>query len=169
MNVTEQARLVEAIASGSDNAALTAALKAREQRRANLQRGLDAVDAGEHLTAFDSAATARELRRRVEEWRGLVQRNTPIARQVLDRLLTARICWTPRRDDGIYEYSGRLHYDRLLAGIVPTEKRQAEERDGRDCYGRYGVPNGIRASANRIAQLGPGPSSLLTNVSTRPA
>jgi hypothetical protein len=53
----------------------------------------------------------------------LVQRNTPIARQVLDRLLTDRICWTPRRDEGMYEYAGRLHYDRLLAGIVPTEKR----------------------------------------------
>jgi hypothetical protein len=74
-------------------------------------------------TLSDAAATARELRSRVEEWRGLVQRNMPIARQVLDRLLTDRICWTPRRDEGIYEYRGRLHYDRLLAGIVPTEKR----------------------------------------------
>ena len=88
-----------------------------------LQRELDAVTAGEHLTAFDSAATARELRRRVEEWRGLVKRNTPIAREVLDRLLTERICWTPRRDEGIYEYRGRLHYNRLLAGIVPAENR----------------------------------------------
>jgi hypothetical protein len=102
---------------------LTAALKAREQRRAHLQRELDALDAGEHLTAFDSAATAHELRHRVEEWRGLVQRNTPIARQVLDRLVIDRICWTPRRDEGKYEYTGRLHYDRLLVGIVPTEKR----------------------------------------------
>jgi hypothetical protein len=57
----------------------------------------------------------------------LVQRNTPIARQVLDRLLADRICWTPRRDEGIYEYKGRLHYDRLLAGIVPTEKRGKPE------------------------------------------
>ena len=130
MNVTEQARLVEAIAGGSDIAALTTALKEREQRRAYLQHELDAVDAGEHLKAFDSAATARELRRRVEEWHGLVQRNTPIARQVLDRLLTDRICWTPRRDDGIYEYRGRLHYDRLLAGIVATEKRRNGEARG---------------------------------------
>ena len=45
------------------------------------------------------------------------RRDTPIARQVLDRLLTDRICWTPRRDEGIYEYRGRLHYNRLLAGI----------------------------------------------------
>jgi hypothetical protein len=120
VNVTEQARLVEAVASGSGIAALTAALKEREQRRAQLQRELDAVEC---LTAFDSAATARELRRRVDEWRGLVQRNTPIPRQVLDRLLADRICWTPRRDEGVYEYRSRLHYDRLLAGIVPIEKR----------------------------------------------
>lgn len=37
-------------------------------------------------------------------------------------------CWLTgfaghRGDEGIYEYRGRLHYDRLLAGIVPAEKR----------------------------------------------
>jgi hypothetical protein len=97
--------------------------RARCARRAALQHELDAAEAAEHVTAFDVAATARELRRRVEEWRGLVQRNTPIARQVLDRLLADRICWTPQHNEGIYEYRGRLHYDRLLAGIVPTDER----------------------------------------------
>jgi site-specific DNA recombinase len=123
VNTAEQARFVEAIAAGGDIAALTAALKAREHRRMILQHELDAVDA-QQLSDFDSSASARELRRRVDEWRGLVQRNTPIARQVLDRLLADRIAWTPRRDEGIYEYSGRLQLDRLLSGIVLTEDRR---------------------------------------------
>lgn len=67
VNITEQARLVEAIAGGSEIAVLTKALKTREQRRTYLQHELDTVDAGEHLTAFDAAATARELRRRVKD------------------------------------------------------------------------------------------------------
>ena len=66
--------------------------------------------------------------RRVEEWRGLVQRNTPIARQVLDRRQADRIAWTPHLDDAIYEYSGRLQFDRLLAGIVRTENRRKRQR-----------------------------------------
>jgi hypothetical protein len=44
-------------------------------------------------------------------------------RQVLDRLLADRIVWTPRRDDGIYGYAGRLQFDGLLQGIVVTENR----------------------------------------------
>ena len=158
VNVTEQARLVEAVASGSDIPALAAALKARELRRAQLQRELDAVDARERLTAFDSAATARELRRRVDEWHGLVRRNTPIARQVLDRLLADRITWTPRRDDGIYEYAGRLQFDRLLTGIVRTEDRRKPKVSRlTDPYGRYGVPNGIRTRVLALKGPRPGP------------
>jgi len=32
-----------------------------------------------------------------------LRRNTPIARQVLDRLLGERISWTPKRDEGVHE------------------------------------------------------------------
>ena len=47
-----------------------------------------------------------------------VRRNTPSARQVLDRLLEDRIAWTPRPEAHEYAYRGRLKFDRLLAGIV---------------------------------------------------
>jgi DNA invertase Pin-like site-specific DNA recombinase len=121
---TEQRRLVEALAKGGEMVMLTQALGEREQRRALLQRELAAFGAREQLSSFDSSAVARELGRRVEEWRGLVQRNTPIARQVLDRLLRDRIAWTPRRDEGVYEYAGRLHFDGLLTGIVAIEAKK---------------------------------------------
>jgi len=50
-----------------------------------------------------------------------------IARQVLDRLLSERIDWTPKRDEGLYEYSGRLQFDRLLQGIVLTDGQRKSQ------------------------------------------
>ena len=50
------------IAGSSDIAALTTALTAREQRRAQLQDELDAVAAGEHLMSFDSVWTLSNSR-----------------------------------------------------------------------------------------------------------
>ena len=55
------------------------------------------------------------------EWRRLVKRQTPIARQVLGKLLEGRIAWTPRKAEGVYEFAGRATFDRLLSGIVLTE------------------------------------------------
>ena len=80
-------------------AALTTALTARERRHGSAPaRTRRRHHYRERLTAFDAAATARELRRRVEEPAPLRAAKIVIARQVLDRLLTDRICWTPRRE-----------------------------------------------------------------------
>ena len=49
-------------------------------------------------------------------------------RRVLDRLLPERIAWTPRREDGIYEYRDRLHFDHVLTGIALTERRAKSNR-----------------------------------------
>ena len=56
------------------------------------------------------------------------KRNMPIARQMLDRLLKERIDWTRRRHDGIYDYRGRVHFDRLLEGIVAAPKRRNQKQ-----------------------------------------
>jgi hypothetical protein len=50
----------------------------------------------------------------------LLHRQTPLARQVLSCLLDGRIAWTPRKAEGLYEFSGRVKYDQLL-GIVVTQ------------------------------------------------
>lgn len=63
--------------------ALATALRDREARRLRLQAELAALDSTDRI-AFDAPRVARELRRRVDEWRGLVRRQTQIARQVLD-------------------------------------------------------------------------------------
>ena len=66
-------------------------------------------------------AIERDLRKRLVEWRGLLRRQTPLARQVLARLLDGRIAWTPRKDEGLYEFTGRAKFDRLLSGVVFTQ------------------------------------------------
>jgi hypothetical protein len=40
---------------------------------------------------------------------------------VLSRLVDGRIAWTPRKDEGVYEFSGRVKFDRLLHGVVVTQ------------------------------------------------
>ena len=54
------------------------------------------------------------------EWRGLLRRQAPLTRQVLGLVLDGRIGWTPRKDEGLYEFAGRAKFDGLLSGIVFT-------------------------------------------------
>ena len=69
-----------------------------------------------------------DLVNRLAEWRGLLKRQTPIARQVLSKLLADKIVWTPRKDEGLYEFAGRARFDRTLAGIVDTVGRESPYR-----------------------------------------
>ena len=122
----EQASLVAAIARTGQVDALANAIKEREEDRARLHHELAALDGLERLSTFDVRGVERDLRKRLEEWRGLLRRQTPLSRQVITRLLDGRIAWTPRKEEGIYEFAGRAKFDKLLSGIV--------------CYARYGVP-----------------------------
>ncbi len=63
----------------------------------------------------------RELVNRFAEWRGLLKRQTPIARQVLGKLLDGKIAWTGRKEERLYQFAGRAKFDRILAGIVSTD------------------------------------------------
>ena len=117
----EQARFVAAIAAAGDVDALAVALKERERDRARLSRELAALDTLEALAGFDPQTVERQLRQKLAEWRGLLRRQTPLARQVLARLLDGRIVWTPNREEGLYEFVGHVKLDRLLSGVVFTQ------------------------------------------------
>ena len=117
---SEQARYVAAIAIAGQVEALAQALGENDKRRARLRHELEALDSPDHLSTFDVRQVERDLRKRLVEWRGLLRRQTPLARQVLGRLLDGRISWTPRKDQGVYEFVGRARFDRLLSGIVFT-------------------------------------------------
>jgi site-specific DNA recombinase len=118
---TEQLRFVAAIAAAGEMDALTRALKDSERTRARMQQELAALDGLARLDTFDPRRVERDLRTRLDEWRELVGRQTPIARQVLAKLLDGKVAWTPRREDGLYEFAGRVRFDQVLKGIVHTE------------------------------------------------
>jgi hypothetical protein len=108
-------------ATAGEVEALSRALAERERQRLGIVRELAVLDRLDRGPGFDAAAVERDLRARVVDWRGLLRRQTPLARQVLARLVDGKIAWTPRRDLGRYEFAGRAKFDALLKGIVVTE------------------------------------------------
>ena len=127
----QQGRYVAAIAQAGEIDALVIALKTCDQDRQRVQRELAALDGRDRLSTFDVKRIERDLANRLAEWRGLLKRQTPIARQVLSKLLADKIVWTPRKDrkdEGLYEFAGRARFDRTLAGIVDTVGRESPYR-----------------------------------------
>ena len=114
-----------AIAQAGEIDALVIALKTCDQDRQRVQRELAALDGMDRLSTFDVKRIEGDLVNRLAEWRGLLKRQTPIARQVLSKLLADKIVWTPRKDEGLYEFAGRARFDRTLAGIVDTVGRES--------------------------------------------
>lgn len=117
----QQGRYVAAIAQAGEIDSLVTALKTCELDRQRVRRELTALDGLDRLSTFDANRIERDLVSRLQEWRGLLKRQTPIARQVLSSLLADKIAWTPRNDERLYEFAGRAKFDRILAGIVDTE------------------------------------------------
>jgi hypothetical protein len=99
---------------------LAQALAENHRRLARLRYELATLDSLDHLGNFDVRQVERDLRKRLVEWRGLLKRQTPIARQALSKLLADKIAWTPRKDEGLYEFAGRAKFDRLLSRVVFT-------------------------------------------------
>ena len=124
----QQGRYVAAIAQAGEIDALVIALKTCDQDRQRVQRELAALDGMDRLSTFDVKRIERDLVNRLAEWRGLLKRQTPLARQVLSKLLADKIVWTPRKDEGLYEFAGRARFDRTLAGIVDTVGRESPYR-----------------------------------------
>jgi hypothetical protein len=69
---------------------------------------------------FDVRRIEREVRKRLADWRELLRRQTPVARQIVSHLLDGRILCTPNQDERLYTFTGRVKFDQLLSGVVPT-------------------------------------------------
>lgn len=81
----ELARLAGAIAQGGDLGSLLQALKAREAKRDELRAELSALGQAATLTTFDLRRFERDVRTRLTDWQGLLHRQTPQARQILQK------------------------------------------------------------------------------------
>jgi hypothetical protein len=97
---------------------------------------------------FDPDAVSRQLRARLNEWRGLLRANVGSGRRVLGKLLKGCLTFT-RRVEGrreFCEFSGEGTIRPILEGIVD------------DSITTSGVPNGIRTRV--LALKGPRPRPL---------
>ena len=115
----EIGRLTHAIATGGPLAGLLTGLKDREDRRTAIRaelRGLRRVEQSGHV---DRSVLATQIRQRVDEWHGLLTRQTAHARQLLTKLVEGPMIFTPQpRESGTWEFTATARFDRLLAGIV---------------------------------------------------
>jgi hypothetical protein len=117
-----QTRLLEAITTAGDVPTLAAAFKSRETRKTQLTRELAVFDQRLTMERLDPHRLERDLRKRITEWRSLLGKQTPIARQIVLKLLDdGRILFTPKPEEVYYESPARTVLDRLLSGVIPPE------------------------------------------------
>jgi DNA repair exonuclease SbcCD ATPase subunit len=118
----EQERLVAAISAAGQIDALARALQQRERQKARLVAELAALGQVSRHSSTQATRLERELRERLTEWRALLHRRTPLARQVVSKLLDRRIAWTPFQNERRCEYQGRVKLDHLLAGACLRQR-----------------------------------------------
>ena len=93
---SELARLTAAIASGGDLPALLVAVKERQGRRERCEQMLIELDAKSRIGRSDLSRLEREIRHRLADWRAMLRREIPEAREILRNLVVGRIVFTPR-------------------------------------------------------------------------
>jgi hypothetical protein len=102
----ELSRLTAAVASGGDLPALLAVLKEREVSRKRCERAVLELEATARIGQRDLSRLEREIRHRLADWRTMLRREVPEARELLRNLIVGRIVFTPRPETRLYEFSG---------------------------------------------------------------
>jgi hypothetical protein len=93
--------------------------RGREARRADLDRQIAALTVQEEALRVDWATVKTRLMERVVDWRGLLRSHVPQARQLLRKLLTGPIRFTPVK--GGYRFEAKIALGSILLGIIdPT-------------------------------------------------
>ena len=117
---SELSHLATAVAAGGDVSTLVAAIRVRENERAQHERELEALRRLGLTTSVDKVTLERDLRRRLGEWRALLRRHVPQARQIIKKLLAAPLRFTPVTENGAryYEFTAQIALGRVFSGIA---------------------------------------------------
>ncbi len=131
----ELSHYAKAIAKEGPLDAILAEIKEREARRAHLKAELEKLEGRAKVASLDTARLALNLRERLMDWQGLLQRQTAEARQILRRLLVGRLVFTPREDENgrYYEFAGQGSISELVCGVV-LPKVWWPQRDSNPCF-----------------------------------
>jgi site-specific DNA recombinase len=118
---TEIQNCANAIAIGGGSvSALVQTLQSRDRERAALQQEFDALRTPRRTSKIDDRRVERDLRRRLAEWRSVLRRNAPTARQMLAELIDGRLTFTPDFETRDYSFEGVGTLAKVLRGIVAT-------------------------------------------------
>jgi hypothetical protein len=118
----EIANLTAAVAAGGELAALVTGIEDREQQRARLLHQLASAEHAERQTQASPPRLREQLEERFADWRGILHRQAPMARQIVKKLLAGPLKFTPKQDaDGTsyYEFEGEGTLSKLLGNLVP--------------------------------------------------
>jgi hypothetical protein len=115
----ELSRLAAGIAAGGELETLVLTLKQRETERDGIRRELMLLDRARTAAQFDPKALERELRAKLADWRTLLRKHVPQARQVLKKLLAGPLVFSVR--DGkqrYYEFRAPIALGRIISGLA---------------------------------------------------
>jgi chromosome segregation ATPase len=113
-------RLTQAVELGGDLPTLVAEMKALERRRAHLEAELQSLEQVRGLSATDLHALEPELLVRLEDWRALFRRHVMETRQMLAKVLSGRVVFTPRAAGAEWavEYAAECSLGKLFNGVL---------------------------------------------------
>ncbi len=126
---TELTRMTAAIAAGGELDPLVIGIKERVARRDDLQKQLAAVKQESTLRESDVPRLTAELEAKLGDWRGLLTRRIPQARQIVKTLLVGHLTFTPTADRG-WEFTGQGSFSKFL----PVQIWWRPQRDSNPCF-----------------------------------
>ena len=117
----ELARLTAAVTAGGPLKTFVSAIKTAERQGDQIDSDLTTLEGRHALTRHDLERISDDLRARLDDWRGLLRRHVPQARQILRKLLVDRVVFTPKTDH--YEFMGSWTLGKLVSGVVDLPQR----------------------------------------------
>jgi site-specific DNA recombinase len=119
----ELARLTQAVANGGQVQTLVQAIRDAEGRQGRIQDQLDGLDRAAGLRAVSVKSLEPELKRRLKDWSGLLQRHPLQARQILMKLLPVRLTMNPDVKTKRYTFTGQGRLEHLIEGMIPEAEQ----------------------------------------------
>ena len=134
------------------------AIKTAERQAGQIESELGSLDGQDPLTSRDRERITKDLRARLDDWRGLLRRHVPQARQILRKLLVDCVVFTPRTDH--YEFVGPWTLGKLVSGVVDLPQGMASPRGWYIC-GQSSAPSGFSGRRDSDGWLEGGASQVI--------
>ena len=103
-------------------------VKQREARRAEIRQRLQTLDQQSNLQNQDRSAIEPTIRSVLKEWRAVLGKQLPRARQIVSKLLEGRLSVTPERRNGTqgFRLTGSGSFLRFLSEVsIPALQQVA--------------------------------------------